>query len=79
MSRSPSYECRSCKDTVTPDHDAKTQTVNGVNSAEYCEECFREKALGELPDLEQNRGPQGYDTDGQNREYHGGQFHRGEW
>ena len=79
MSRSPSYECQSCGDTVTPDDDAKSQTVNGVNSAEHCEECFREKAFGEIPDLEQNRGPCGRDTDGQNRQYHGGLGHRGEW
>lgn len=79
MSRSPTYECQSCGDTVTPDRDAKPRTVNGVNSAEHCAECFREKAFGEFPDLEQNRGPSGIDTDYQNRQYHGGRFHSGEW
>ena len=77
--RANSYECRSCGDTVTPGSDAKSRTVRGIRSAEYCGECFRELAFGKIPDPELNRGPCGYDTDGQNREYHGGQYHRGEW
>mgnify|MGYP001615885400 CR=1 len=73
-----SYHCKSCKEEIFLEAGKKPEIINGYHRDEYCKECFEELALNKIPPTDENqKSPKS--IGGANRDYHGGQFHTGEW